>query len=76
MSSIGKVVKARRLSLEMSQWDLAHSSGLGQSTIASLEMGTKENVSIQTLRALARGLKCAVVDLLPDEDKHPRPRAA
>lgn len=70
--NIGQIVKAKREALKLSQRDVVKRVGadrLTQAKIAKLENGTQPNVTIETLRVLAEGLSCSVVDLLPDEDK-------
>ncbi len=73
-SSIGQIIKAKRHALAWSQRDLARraQNKITQPKIAILENGVQANVSIESLRALAEGFGCSVVDLLPEEDKHPR----
>ena len=71
--NIGQIIKAKRQALAWSQRDLQRRIGdkLTQAKIAKLENGDQPNVTIETLRALAEGFGCSVIDLLPDEDKHP-----
>jgi transcriptional regulator with XRE-family HTH domain len=72
--NIGEIVRVKREALGWSQRDLAKQIGnkLTQPRIAQLENGTVSNITIQALRLLAEGLRCSVVDLLPEEDKLPK----
>jgi transcriptional regulator with XRE-family HTH domain len=67
---IGDIVKCKRLDLSLIQKELESRSGVTQSMISKIENGSAENVSIDILRKLAKALNCALVDLLPDADKH------
>jgi transcriptional regulator with XRE-family HTH domain len=73
MSSIGKIVKQRREAKGWSQRDLVRhtQNRVTQAKVAKLENGAQSNVTVETLEVLAAGLGCAVVDLLPEEYKHP-----
>lgn len=70
-TNIGQIVKAKREALGWSQLDLErHTDGkVTQTKISLLEKEKQLNVTIETLRALAKGFGCSVVDLLPEEDK-------
>jgi len=72
--NIGQIVRIKRETLNLSQRDLERRAGskITQTKIAKLENGAQPNVTIESLRALAEGFGCSVVDLLPEEDKHPR----
>jgi transcriptional regulator with XRE-family HTH domain len=37
--------------------------------ISKIEGGSAENISIDVLRKLAKALNCALIDLLPEDDK-------
>lgn len=65
---IGTILKNKRLALDMSQADIANRSGVTQGMISRLE-GGYSNISVETLRKLAKALNCVTIDLLPDEDK-------
>lgn len=69
LMQIGGIVKSRRLALGLTQKELEERSGVTQSMISKIEGGSADNVSIEILRKLARALQCALVDLLPEEDK-------
>lgn len=71
---IGDIVRSRRETLKLSQRDLERLTGrkVTQPKIARLETGDQANITIDTLRAIAKGFGCSVVDLLPDEDKIPQ----
>lgn len=74
MNTIGALVKQKREAKNLTQTGLANATGrrIAQSKIAMLESGEQENLRISTLLALADGLGCAAVDLLPEEFKRPR----
>jgi|APFre7841882724_1041349.scaffolds.fasta_scaffold340710_1 transcriptional regulator with XRE-family HTH domain len=59
-----------------SQNRLAQKSGVTQVQVNRIVRGLTVNVQLETLRALARALDCATVDLLPDQDKRRYSRAA
>jgi transcriptional regulator with XRE-family HTH domain len=71
--NFGQIVKQRREARGWTQRDLVRYTGnkITQAKIARLENG-QDNVTLETLRALARGFGCAPADLLPEEDKHPQ----
>lgn len=75
---IGDIVAAKRKALGLSQAGLSKATGrrVAQSKISMLETGYQGGITVETLEALADGLGCAVIDLLPEEYKRPRPRAA
>lgn len=67
-------IKRLRRGLNLTQAKLAEKSGVvTQAMISKIESG-EDNATIATLRGLAAALGCAVVDLLPDEDKRPQHR--
>ena len=66
---IGDILKKKRLDLGFTQSDLETRSGVTQSMISRVERGDADNVTVGILRKLAKALNCALVDLLPDEDK-------
>lgn len=72
--NIGEIVKSKREDRGWSQRDLVRHTGnrLTQPRIAQLENGAYSNITIEALRVLAEGFGCAVIDLLPDEDKLPQ----
>ena len=55
--SVGESVKIIRELQEMSQNDLAHVSGIPQSTISAIENG-RVNLGVERAKQLARVLKC------------------
>lgn len=69
LMQIGGIVKSKRLALGLTQKELEERSSVTQSMISKIEGGSADNVSIEILRKLARALQCALVDLLPEEDK-------
>jgi transcriptional regulator with XRE-family HTH domain len=71
--SVGENIKRLREAAGLSQTELARRAGIDQGGLSKIEKG--RNLTLETLRDLARALGCSVVDLLEEEDKHPR-RAA
>ena len=72
---IGTLVKQRRENCGWTQSQLAErtANAVTQSALSRIEAG-EDNVTIETLRALAKAFGCLVVDLLPDDDKRKRSR--
>jgi transcriptional regulator with XRE-family HTH domain len=66
---IADLLRHKRKQSGLLQLDLALRSGISQSMISRLESNNAENVSIEVLRKLAHALNCALIDLLPDNDK-------
>ena len=61
-------VKARRQALELTQDALAHRTDLSARFISSVET-TSQNLTLDTITDLARGLQCTVYDLLAPPSK-------
>jgi transcriptional regulator with XRE-family HTH domain len=72
---LGENIKARREAAGLSQNELAKLAHINQSGLSKIERDTNENVTIGTLRAIARVLRCSVGNLLPNEDKDVRYKA-
>ena len=70
LMQIGGLIKTKRLSLGLTQQELEARSNVTQSMISKLEKGIADNVSIDILRKLAKAMNCALIDLLPEEDKN------
>jgi transcriptional regulator with XRE-family HTH domain len=72
---IGAIIKQRRESCGWSQTELAERTGnvISQAMVSRIEAG-EDNVTIDTLRGLARAFGCVVTDLLPEDDKRRRSR--
>ena len=68
----GDIIQEKLNQKGWSQNQLARRSGVTQAQISRLVGGQSSNVTVTLLRNLANAFGCAVVDLLPDEDKHPR----
>lgn len=64
---VGKWVRHFRQRACMSQIDLHEKTMVSLSHISRIEQGAG-NPTLQMLEALARGLKCAVTDLLQESD--------
>jgi transcriptional regulator with XRE-family HTH domain len=60
-------LRAMRKKVGLTQQGLADLTGVSQPAISQLENGTLE-MSFSWARTFARVLKCAFVDLIPDED--------
>ena len=69
LMQIGDLVKNRRRDLGLTQQELEDRSGVTQSMISKLEKGAAPNISVDALRKLAKAMNCALVDLLPEEDR-------
>jgi transcriptional regulator with XRE-family HTH domain len=67
--SIGNNVRNCRMALDWSQHDLAKKAGITQAQISRIEAGGGENVTIRTLRGIAKAFGCSVVELLPENDR-------
>ena len=66
---IGAIVEYRRRRLGLTQEELAERSGLSQAQVSRLESGKSKNITIESLRRIARILGCSAADLLLEEDK-------
>ena len=55
----------------LSQRDVAERGGIDRTMVGKIELHN-QNPSLAILRRIAIGLGCSVVDLLDEEDKHPR----
>jgi len=69
--SIARNIADRRRSLGWTQTELERASGLTQAQISRIEADKTENITLISLRKLARAFGCSVVDLLTDEDRRP-----
>lgn len=65
---LGETARARRLSNEMSQEQLADASGLERSYVGRLERGGSQPTLLALLK-LAKGLDCEVTDLIGPVEK-------
>lgn len=66
--NLGRVLRERRLSVDLSQEQLAHRSGLSPEYISELERGLK-SPSVRTLAALAKTLATETHVLLRDAER-------
>ena len=64
---VGLRIRVRRTELELSQGDLANALGLSQGQISHIEKGAR-SVSLETLEAIARELRCEPADLLRERE--------
>ena len=62
----GRKLATLRRDAGLSQVHLAKLTGLDPSAIAKLERGNQTNPKYDTLLALARALRCRVVDFAPE----------
>jgi transcriptional regulator with XRE-family HTH domain len=67
--TIGVIIKRRRTALGLTQVELAKKAKVAQSQISQIESGVSNNVTLENMRNLAKALDCALIDLLPEEDK-------
>lgn len=70
--SVGKNIKRFRLEAGLTQAQLAKNARIDQSGLSKIEREDNENITLPTLRKIARALDHSVVDLLEDEDKKPK----
>jgi len=61
----GKIVREKRLPLEMTQEELAEHADLHFTYISSVERGER-NITIGNIAKLAKALKCSLRDIMPD----------
>jgi transcriptional regulator with XRE-family HTH domain len=62
---VGRTVAETRLSLEMTQEDLAHAAGMHPVEVSRLERGVRD-LRLSTIVKLANGLGVPAMDLLRD----------
>lgn len=60
----GKIVKKKRLTLELSQEELAEISKMHFTYVSSVERGER-NISLENIAKLAKALGCSMKDLMP-----------
>ena len=65
--NIGQRIKEIRNTRNISQIELSEITGISRSYISEMESGKYENVSINILCDLCRGLKLTPNDLIPEE---------
>jgi transcriptional regulator with XRE-family HTH domain len=63
--AFGKIIRKKRLSLELSQEELAELSELHFTYISSVERGER-NISLENIAKIARALNSKMKDLMPD----------
>ena len=73
LQMLGLRFKDHRLSLSLSQGDLAKAAGVSVSTIHKFETGTITNINVTNLMALLRpiGLLDRFDDLIPEQPANP-----
>lgn len=60
----GKIIRTKRLSLGLSQEELAERADLHFTYISSTERGER-NISLINIGKIAKGLECSMADLMP-----------
>lgn len=63
--AFGKIIRQKRLDLELTQEDLAERSELHPTYVGSVERGER-NIALENILALAKALACSPKDLMPD----------
>jgi transcriptional regulator with XRE-family HTH domain len=69
ITEIADIVKRKREKAGWSQEQLAKRAGVNQANISNLEASRYKDISLSTLRGLAKAFRCQVIDLLPEQDK-------
>ncbi len=64
VTNLAQNLKYYRAQLGLSQRDLAETSGVNRSHLASIESGTQPNTSLRTVEKLAAALGVSALDLL------------
>jgi len=67
MVDFSRRIKLMRLAQGLTQEELAKRAGIRQSHLSAVERGVKKGVTIETLRKVAKGLRCKVGELV-DQD--------
>lgn len=63
-SGFGKLLREKRLSLGISQEELAFRSGLHRTYVGSVERGER-NLSLENIFVFAKALICSPIELIP-----------
>ena len=63
--AVGRIIRKRRVAMEMSQEQLAESLGIHRTQVGFLERG-ENTTTIYTLAVVAKAFDCAASDLLRD----------
>lgn len=63
--AFGKIVRQKRLLLDLSQEKLAEKADLHTNYVGSVERGER-NIAIENIYALASALECSPKDLMPE----------
>lgn len=61
-------IRGKRVSLKMTQEELAEKAGVARQTIINLENGLRADVKVLTLVKIAKALDCKVEEILPQEE--------
>lgn len=61
-------IREKRVSLKMTQEELAEKAGVARQTIINLENGLRADVKVLTLIKIAKALDCKVEEILPQEE--------
>ena len=62
-------IREKRVSLKMTQEELAEKAGVARQTIINLENGLRADVNVLTLIKIAKALDCKVEEILPQEEE-------
>ncbi len=62
-------IRDKRVSLKMTQEELAEKAGVARQTIINLENGLRADVKVLTLIKIAKALDCKVEEILPQEEE-------
>lgn len=63
--AFGKIVRAKRVALALSQEKLAEKADLHTNYVGSVERGER-NIALENIVALAKALECSPKDLMPN----------
>lgn len=62
-NKLGKEIERRRIELALSQRELAEKSNVAYTTIKSVEDGSNKKVKLNTLKKIAKGLNCNLINI-------------
>jgi transcriptional regulator with XRE-family HTH domain len=65
LRALGKRIRIQRITIELSQEQLAHAAGLSRNLVSSIERG-RHGVDLVRLARLALALDASLPELLPD----------
>lgn len=62
-------IKLKRISKELTQKELARKVGISHVTLSRIEKGSYENITLKTMKKLAKALDTTVQDLFFSEEE-------